>query len=318
MELDRRKPLSLKIDFICFWNSEIMMTLESAMQNCAFKVDNKMACLLPKPENIEAPLLEAMRYCSLGGGKRIRPFIIQQSAKLFGVDERYAMRVGAAVEFMHCYSLIHDDLPAMDDSDFRRGKLSCHKKFDYATAILAGDALQSLAFEVLTAEETHSDPNVRCKLVRSLAKAVGTQGMAGGQMIDIRAEKQNLSVDAVTRMQRLKTGEVFSFCATAGAIMGQASNCQFKALHNFAQQFGLAFQIADDLLDVKGDPEKTGKPVNQDLAAGKETYISILGIERSHAKAKLLSDRAIRALDLWGESANLLRKIATYIVERDR
>ena len=197
-----------------------------------------MDLLLPKVDDIEAPLLEAMRYSSLGGGKRLRPFIVQQSAALFGVDPRCAIRVGAAVEFMHCYSLIHDDLPAMDDSNLRRGKPSCHVKFGEPTAILAGDALQSLAFQVLGSQETHSDAMVRCELVTALAKAAGAPGMAGGQMIDLLAETQTLDVGTITRLQRMKTGEIFSFCATAGAIMGRGSVRQFQALHNYAQEFG--------------------------------------------------------------------------------
>lgn len=291
--------------------------LKAAMSDCASQVDRMMDLLLPKAEDAEAPLIEAMRYSALGGGKRLRPFIVQQSARLFGVDPRCAIRVGAAVELMHCYSLIHDDLPAMDDSDLRRGRPSCHKRFDEATAILAGDALQALAFEVLTAEETHSDAVVRCKLVAALARAAGAEGMAGGQMIDLLAETQDFNIGAITRLQRMKTGEIFSFCAAAGAIMGRASDRQFHALHNYTQELGLAFQIADDLLDLEGDVEATGKPVGQDEAAGKATFVSILGTERAHAQAKLLSEQAARALDLWDESADLLREVARYIVDRD-
>ena len=294
-----------------------MSELQQAMRDCAAQVERMMDLLLPKVEDVEAPLLEAMRYCALGPGKRLRPFIVVQSARLFGVDPRCAIRVGAAVEFLHCYSLIHDDLPAMDDSDLRRGQPSCHKQFDEATAILAGDALQALAFEVLTAEETHSDAAVRCNLVTALARAAGAEGMAGGQMIDLLAETQEFDIGAITRLQRMKTGEIFSFCAAAGAIMGRASDRQFNALHNYAQELGLAFQIADDLLDLNGDVEVTGKPVGQDVAAGKATFVSILGAERAHAQARLLSEQAQQALDSWGESADLLREVALYVVDRD-
>ena len=288
-----------------------------AMSDFAAQVERMMDLLLLKVDDAEAPLLEAMRYSSLGGGKRLRPFLVQQSAALFGVDARCAIRVGAAVEFMHCYSLIHDDLPAMDDSDLRRGKPSCHVQFGEATAILAGDALQSLAFQVLAAPETHSDAMVRCELVSALAKAAGAPGMAGGQMIDLLAETEELDIGAITRLQRMKTGEVFAFCATAGAIMGRGSKRQFHALHNYAQEFGLAFQIADDLLDLEGDAEVTGKPTGQDDAAGKATFVSVLGAERARAQAGLLSEQAVSALDLWGESADLLREAARFIVQRD-
>jgi farnesyl diphosphate synthase len=291
--------------------------LGPAMTESASQVERMMDLLLPKVDDAEAPLLEAMRYSSLGGGKRLRPFIVQQSAALFGVDSRCATRVGAAVEFMHCYSLIHDDLPAMDDSDLRRGKPSCHKQFDDATAVLAGDALQSLAFQVLAAPETHSDAMVRCELVSALAKAAGAPGMAGGQMIDLLAETEEFDIGAITRLQRMKTGEIFAFCATAGAIMGRGSKRQFHALHNYAQELGLAFQIADDLLDLEGNIEDTGKPTGQDVEAGKATFVSVLGPERARAQAGLLSEQAVGALDMWDESADLLRNVARFIVQRD-
>jgi farnesyl diphosphate synthase len=291
--------------------------LGQAMSESTVQVERMMDLLLPKVDDAEAPLLEAMRYSSLGGGKRLRPFLVQQSAALFGVDTRCAIRVGAAVEFMHCYSLIHDDLPAMDDSELRRGQPSCHVRFDEATAILAGDALQSLAFQVLAAPETHSDAMIRCELVSALAKAAGAPGMAGGQMIDLLAETEELDIGAITRLQRMKTGEIFAFCATAGAIMGRGSARQIHALHSYAQEFGLAFQIADDLLDLEGDVEMTGKPVGQDEEAGKATFVSVLGVERARAQAGLLSEQAVSALDLWGGTADLLREAARFIVRRD-
>ena len=298
-----------------------MSGFELALADCARTVERLMDVVLPRPEGTEARLFEAMRYASLGGGKRIRPFIAQQSAKLFGVDQRCAIRVGAAVDFMHCYSLIHDDLPAMDNSDLRRGKPSCHKQFDEATAILAGDALQTLAFEVLGSEETHAEPTVRVELVLALAKAAGGQGMAGGQMIDIQAQRAELSLEnigQITRLERMKTGAIFSFCAVSGAILGRAGDRQFHALRNYAQELGIAFQITDDLLDHEGDSDDMGKPTGLDAAAGKATFISILGPERARAQAKLLSEQAIRALDPWGASADLLRDVARYVVERTR
>lgn len=296
-----------------------MSQLDWAMADCARTVERMMDLLLPKPADAEAQLFEAMRHSSLGGGKRLRPFIVRESARLFGVDQRCAVRVGAAVEFLHCYSLIHDDLPAMDDSDLRRGKPSCHKQFDEATAILAGDALQALAFEVLASPETHSDSYVRAELVRELAKAAGGHGMAGGQMIDLLAERDDFdiaNIGAITRLQRMKTGEIFEFCATAGAIMGKAGQRQMTALRNYAQELGLAFQIADDLLDHEGDETATGKPTGQDAAAGKATFVSILGPERARAQASLLAEQAVQALDLWDDSADRLREVARYVVAR--
>tara|TARA_R110001599_G_scaffold292664_6_gene496409 strand:+ start:2917 stop:3804 length:888 start_codon:yes stop_codon:yes gene_type:complete len=293
-----------------------MTQLEDAIATTAREVERVMEFLLPKADDAEARVFQAMRYSCLGGGKRLRPFIVTQSAKMFAVDERCALRVGAAVEFLHCYSLIHDDLPAMDDSDLRRGRTSCHKKFDEATAILAGDGLQALAFEVLAAEETSSDAFVRAKLVSELAKAAGGEGMVGGQMIDLLAEEQEFDIGAITRMQRMKTGEIFAFAATSGAIMGHATDRHIHALHSFAQELGLAFQIADDLLDAVGDSNTTGKPVGQDGAAGKATFVSVLGIERARSQARLLAEQAARALDLFGERADLLKQVAAYVVDR--
>lgn len=293
-----------------------MSQLEAAIANCSREVERVMEFLLPDADDAEAQLFEAMRYSCLGGGKRLRPFIVAESAKLFAVDPRCAFRVGAAVEFLHCYSLIHDDLPSMDDSDLRRGRPSCHKKFDEATAILAGDALQALAFEVLSAEETNSDAFVRLQLVSGLARAAGGQGMVGGQMIDLLAEEQDLDIGAITRLQRMKTGAIFSFSATAGGVLGHASQKHMHALRTYAQELGLAFQIADDLLDAEGDPNTTGKPVGQDLAAGKSTFVTILGPDRARAQARLLADQAARALDLFGDRADLLKQVAAYVVDR--
>ena len=240
-----------------------------------------MDLLLPQPEGAEARLYSAMRHSAFAGGKRLRPFLVMQSARQFGVDRRCAARVAAAVEFMHTYSLIHDDLPAMDDADMRRGRTSCHKEFDEATAILAGDALQALAFETLVMPETHSDPAVRAELVRDLARASGGRGMCGGQMMDLLAESTEMDIGAITRLQRLKTGEMFAFSAVSGAILGKGPYRAYMALHNYAQEFGLAFQIVDDLLDATGDSEWIGKPTGRDAEAGKATFVSVLGAERA-------------------------------------
>ena len=294
-----------------------MADLEPLMAECAATVDKTMDLLLPQPEDAEARLYEAMRYSCQAGGKRLRPFLVMQSSELFRVDRRCAARVAAAVEFMHTYSLIHDDLPAMDDADTRRGRPSCHKQFDEATAILAGDALQALAFQVLAAPETHADPAVRIELVRELSQAAGAHGMCGGQMIDLLAEEDpEMSIGAITRLQRMKTGEMFAFSAVAGAVLGKGSYRAYMALHNYAQEFGLAFQIADDLLDAEGDPEQVGKPTGVDAAAGKATFVSILGTERARAQANLLVEQAVRALDVFDEVADPLRAAARFVVER--
>ena len=292
--------------------------LNTLLTNCARQVEHLMDLLLSPVEGVEAQLAEAMRYSVFNGGKRLRPFIVQQSARLFGVDTRCATRVGVAVEFMHCYSLIHDDLPAMDDSDLRRGRPSCHKQYDEATAILAGDALQSLAFQILAEPETHADALVRCDLITTLAAAVGVRGMAGGQMLDLLAETSSFDGATVTRLQRMKTGEVFAFSATAGPILGRGSDAQIHALHSYAQKLGLAFQIADDLLDYEGAEDRIGKPGGQDAASCKATYVSILGPEGALTQARLLSEQAVRALDHWDEAADPLRAVARYAIERDR
>lgn len=295
-----------------------MVDINTALADCADEVGHIMDLLLPETADTEARLIDAMRYASLNGGKRLRAFMVVQSARLFGVDHRCALRVGAAIEFMHAYSLIHDDLPAMDNSDTRRGQPSCHKAFGDATAVLAGDALQALAFEILTDEKTHSHAGVRLRLLRDLAMAAGLGGMAGGQMIDMIGETTALDINAIIRMQRLKTGALFGFSACAGATLGQAEARAHQALHGFAQEFGLAFQITDDLLDVAGDAVDVGKPVGQDADAGKATFVSIMGVDRARAQAGLLIDQSIQALDIFDESADLLRELAQQLVGRVR
>jgi farnesyl diphosphate synthase len=290
--------------------------LSSAMGEAAELVEPEIDHLLPMSDLTEAKLFEAMRYACLGGGKRLRPFLVLNSAGLFGVSKECAVRVAAAVEFIHCYSLVHDDLPAMDNSDLRRGRPTVHRQFDDATAILAGDALLTLAFEVLADPATHEDPKVRCSLVACLAKAAGMHGMVGGQMLDLIAEHEQFDMGSTTRLQRLKTGEMIAFSCCAGAILGKASQPQMQALHNYAHDLGLAFQIADDLLDIDGDPAITGKPVQQDAAAGKATFVSILGIDRARDQARLLADQAARHLEIFDERADLLKAVATYVVER--
>ena len=264
----------------------------------------------------EAKVVEAMRYSALAGGKRLRPFLTVESAKLFGVNPDAALLTAAAIEFVHTYSLVHDDLPAMDNDDFRRGKPSCHKQFGEAAAILAGDALLTYAFEVLSNPRVHADANVRCELIRSVARASGVRGMVGGQMMDLDAEHQNLSIDEVIRLQRLKTGELFAVSCEAGAILGKAPETMRARLQRYAHDMGLAFQITDDLLDVEGTRTETGKGVKKDAAAGKATLVSVLGLERAREQAQTLAEQAIDHLNTFDERADRLRALANFVVTR--
>ncbi|AMK22336.1 MULTISPECIES: polyprenyl synthetase family protein [unclassified Sphingobium] len=284
----------------------------------AVEVDRLFDVLLTVPDDPRRRLYEAMRHAAMGGGKRLRPLLVQAASDLFNISRDSALRVGVAVECIHVYSLVHDDLPAMDDDDMRRGKPTVHKAFDEATAILAGDCLHDLAFEVLADEETHPDPFVRVELVRALAIASGTSGMAGGQMMDLEAEKASFDLPTVSRLQQLKTGALIGFCVDAAAIMARIPPEARTRLHGYARDIGLAFQIADDLLDVEGDADLAGKALGKDAAAGKETFVSLLGVDRAREQARLLVEQAKAHLHGHGPEADLLRAIADYIVERDR
>ena len=286
------------------------------MADTATAVNQELDRLLPLIEGPENRLIEAMRYSTLDGGKRLRPFFVLQTARLFNVAEQAALRVAAAIEMVHCYSLVHDDLPAMDDDDLRRGRPTCHKAFDEATAVLAGDALLTKAFEVVAGPATHSDPQVRCELVWELATASGAQGMVGGQMFDLRAAELDMDVQAVTRLQNLKTGRLIGFACEAGAVLGKAPRQLRNALKAYAHDLGLAFQIADDLLDVEGDPAQVGKGLHKDADAGKATFVSLLGVERARAQADMLSHQACGHLDCFDDKADLLREAARFVVER--
>jgi farnesyl diphosphate synthase len=287
-----------------------------ALAGAAKLTDAALERLIPLPPGLEARVFEAMRYAALAPGKRLRPLLVLASARLFGVSARSALQVAAAIELVHSYSLVHDDLPAMDDSDLRRGRPTCHKAFDEATAVLAGDGLLTLAFEVLAHPDTHGDSAVRCELVSALAQAAGASGMVGGQMIDLIAENRSLDIGAITRLQRLKTGALIAFACESGPILGKASTEVRSALRGYAHDLGLAFQIADDLLDVEGSAGETGKPVGQDVAAGKATFVSILGRERARDQAELLVRQAVAHLDLFEERADLLRQAARFVVDR--
>ena len=290
--------------------------LPNAMSRVAGIVENALENLIPPVDSAEARLIDAMRYATLGGGKRLRAFLVMETAHLFSVSETCAARVAAAVEMLHAYSLVHDDLPAMDDDDLRRGKPSTHKAFDEATAILAGDALQTRAFEVLAEPDTHSDPEARCELVLALGAAAGARGMAGGQMIDMATEGQTLDAPAVTRLQALKTGRLIQFSAEAGAILGRAPYKQRHQIAAYGRDLGAAFQIADDLLDVEGTIEETGKATGKDASAGKATMVAVLGAELARAHADMLALQAAEHLEGFGEQAALLRELAAFVVKR--
>ena len=290
--------------------------LPAAMARVAKVVEGALETLIPVVEEAEGRLIDAMRYAVLGGGKRLRAFLVMESASLFGVAEACAARVAASVEMLHAYSLVHDDLPAMDDDDLRRGKPSAHKAFDEATAILAGDALQTRAFEVLGEPDTHSDPSARAELVVALAHAAGARGMAGGQMIDMLAEGKTLDGPAVTRLQALKTGRLIQYSAEAGAILGRASNHQRHLLAAYGRDIGAAFQIADDLLDIESTAEEMGKTAGKDIAQGKATMVAVLGVERARAQADMLASQAAAHLDSFGPRAANLRALAAFVVGR--
>jgi farnesyl diphosphate synthase len=292
--------------------------LADAMAAAAREIDHALDQLLPAVEGDEARLYEAMRYSTIGGGKRLRGFLVLEGARQFSVSREAALRVACAIEMIHAYSLIHDDLPAMDNDDLRRGKPTTHKAFDEATAILAGDALQAQAFYVLAGEATHSDPAVRVELVRLLARAAGPRGMCGGQMLDMMAEQASKPLDepAIGRLQLLKTGKLIEFSAEAGAVLGKAPPAQRHALAAYGRELGAAFQIADDLLDATASAEEVGKATAKDAGAGKATLVSLLGIERARLQAERLVAQARTHLDGFSERAALLRALADYVIAR--
>ena len=293
-----------------------MSAFTDALADDARAVTEMLDRLLSTEDSAESHLTEAMRYATLNGGKRVRPFLVMSSARLFSVAESCALRVAAAVEMVHCYSLVHDDLPAMDDDDLRRGQPTCHVRFDEATAILAGDALLTKAFQVLADPDTHSDPAVRSDLVAELAHAAGDEGMVAGQMLDLMAEDTALGMSEVTRLQRLKTGMLIGYACESGAILGKAPEPARHALRAYVHDLGLAFQIVDDLLDVEGDEKEVGKKTGKDQAAGKATFVSLLGSDRARAQADMLAEQAAQHLELFAEKANHLRELAQFVVKR--
>jgi farnesyl diphosphate synthase len=293
-----------------------MVELHARMAAVAEEVEAALDRALPVVQGPAARLHEAMRYAALGGGKRLRPFLAVASADLFDVPRTRSVRVGAAIELIHAYSLVHDDLPAMDDALTRRGRPSCHRQYDEATAILAGDALQSLAFDLLVDPATHPEPGVRCTLVARLAAAAGPGGMCGGQMIDLLAEGRALDLEQIVELQQLKTGALIGYACETGALLGSGSDTAREALRGYAADLGLAFQIQDDLLDVTGDAEVTGKDLGRDAAAGKATVVALLGVAESRRRLAELRNSALAHLERLEGESGVLRAVFDFVISR--
>lgn len=290
--------------------------LGEALASSAKSVDSALDAILPRPQGRHARVVEAMRYAITAGGKRLRPFLVLHSARLFAVEDSQSLRVGAAIEALHTYSLVHDDLPCMDNDELRRGRPTTHIAFDEMTAVLAGDALLTLAFEILADLRTHPSAEVRATLVRRLAEASGHGGMIGGQMIDMLADA-SFDVEDVIQLQRLKTGQLFEFSCEAGPILGEASLEDRARLKSYAQEMGVVFQITDDLLDVTSTREKTGKAVGKDAGMGKQTLVSLLGVEGARAEAEKRAHAAVDALGPYAERSGELSALPFFLLKRD-
>jgi farnesyl diphosphate synthase len=294
------------------------LDLEAEADRISALVDDFFSRLLVSPGDSRDRLFEAMRHSAIGGGKRLRPLLTIAASRMFSIDEERALRVAAAIEAIHVYSLIHDDLPSMDDDDLRRGKPTVHRAFDEATAVLAGDSLHALAFEILAHEATHKDPHVRSDLVLELSRASGPNGMAGGQMMDLAAEGKALDLSAVTRLQQLKTGALIEYAVEAPCIITRLARDARTPYRGYARNIGLAFQITDDLIDHSGNEEAAGKRTRKDAKAGKATFVSLLGPNRARQQAQFLVEQAIDHLSDHGPEADMLRAIARFAIERDR
>ena len=291
-----------------------MSRIENFISKFATEFDDFFLKLLPK-KKYSQKLHDAMKYSIKVGGKRLRPLFLIEISKIFNVKKIMAFRAAAAIELIHCYSLVHDDLPAMDDDDLRRGHMTCHKKYDDATAILVGDAFQSLAFEILSDKKTHPNANVRCNLINELSKASGATGMVGGQMLDLDAEKKKLSLSEILMLQKLKTGELFRFSCVAGPILSEEKD--LKHFEEFANNLGLAFQIKDDLLDIEGDEKQMGKKTKKDFSRGKETLISYLGKEDAKKKSEDLIKDSKKILEFYGKRANRVIDLTNFVISRN-
>ena len=290
--------------------------IEKTLKSFSTNFEEKLLGFLPKTHFFSDKLYQAMKYVVKVGGKRLRPLILSEISSILGVRNENSYRVAASIEFIHCYSLVHDDLPAMDDDDLRRGHPTCHVKFDEATAILVGDAFQSLAFEIISHKKTHESSQVRCNLITELAKSSGAEGMVGGQMLDLEAERKTLSLEKIFQLQRLKTGELFRFSCIAPCILSDKKN-ELKVFENFSSKLGLAFQIKDDLLDVEGNIIDVGKKTGKDFNKGKETLVSLLGKENAKKKSKDLIEESIKIIKPFGEKAKNLIDLANFIISRN-
>ena len=297
--------------------NEDFTNIERILKSFSEDFEKKLLSFLPKTLFFSNRLEKAMKYVVKVGGKRLRPLILNEISSILGVKKENSNRVAAGIEFIHCYSLVHDDLPAMDDDDLRRGHPTCHIKFDEATAILVGDAFQSLAFEILSNKKTHENPDVRCNLITQLAKSSGAEGMVGGQMLDLEAEKKTLSLEKIFELQKLKTGELFRFSCIAPCILAK-KNDELKIFENFSSKLGLAFQIKDDLLDVEGNIIDVGKKTGKDIKQGKETLVSLLGKENAKKKSKDLIEESIKIIEPFGEKAKNLIDLANFIISRKK
>ena len=293
-----------------------MRDFETTIRETAGLIETALDGFLPRRTGPLGRVADAMRHGALDGGKRLRPFLLIAAADMFEAPRARSVRAGCAIEMIHCYSLIHDDLPAMDDSDLRRGRPSVHKAFDDATAILAGDALLTQAFEILTDPDTHPNAEVRCRLALELAKGAGKEGMVGGQMIDIYAEEKAFDLAGIEELQRLKTGALIRYSAMAGGVIGEAGAADVAALTSYAEDLGLAFQIVDDLLDAFGDAEALGKPVGQDADMDKATFVKLLGAEGAREEARRLVAEAKAHLDRFGPRAAPLKGAADFVFRR--
>lgn len=293
-----------------------MQNFTKYLNDSADIVSSEILNILDSSKNYSKNFLSAMKYVINVGGKRLRPIFVLEICKIFGVKYDHAMRVAICIELIHCYSLVHDDLPSMDDDSIRRGHPTCHIKYDEATAILVGDAFLTLAFEILSEKKTHPDAEVRCKLINELSRSSGLSGMVGGQKLDLEAESKTLKLSEIKNLQKLKTGELFRFSCVAGSILAKKSYKDFENLEEYAYKLGLAFQIQDDLLDVTGDELKTGKKLKKDLKRGKQTFVSFMGIKKAKESAEKLIEEALSIISNYGEGGENLKQITKIIINR--
>ena len=291
--------------------------IDNLISSFSKNFDKKLVDLIPKKKISSKHLYNAMKYIIDVGGKRLRPIFLTEISNLLGVKKENSFRTAASVELIHCYSLVHDDLPSMDNDDLRRGHKTCHKKFDEATAILVGDALQSLAFEILANHKTHKDSKKRIMLINELSKSAGCEGMVGGQMLDLEAEKKKLNLKEIYNLQRLKTGELFRFSCVSPCILA-GKNKKIKMFENFSSNLGLAFQIKDDLLDIEGNEKEIGKKTRKDSGKGKGTLISLLGKEKARKKSEELISSSLKILKKFGKDAENLIDLTNFIISRKK